>query len=65
VAIDGIDTSGMAVDYAVSLIRGQRGTPVKLIVLSNGDTEPKEITIVRDKITIQTVQSELKKTSLN
>ncbi|OHA55855.1 MAG: hypothetical protein A2388_00895 [Candidatus Veblenbacteria bacterium RIFOXYB1_FULL_43_13] len=63
VAIDGIDTSGMAVDYAVSLIRGQRGTPVKLIVLSNGDTEPKEITIVRDKITIQTVQSELKKTA--
>lgn len=61
--IDGVDTTGMAVDYAVTLIRGQRGTPVVLTVLSNGDAEAKEVTIVRDKITIQVVQSELKTTN--
>lgn len=60
--IDGVDTTGMAVDYAVTLIRGQRGTSVTLTVLSNGETEPKEVKIMRDKITIQVVQSELKTT---
>lgn len=63
IAIDGVDTAGMAVDYAVTLIRGQRGTPVTLTILSNGDVEPREVTIIRDKITIQVVQGELKKTT--
>jgi len=58
--IDDIDTTGMAVDYAVSLIRGQRGTKVKLMVLSEGKVEPKTVEIVRDRIVIQIVQSELK-----
>lgn len=63
VGINGADTNGMSVDYAVSLIRGQRGTPVTLLILSNGDTEPREVKITRDKIVIQTVQAELKKTA--
>src|SRR3989344_5046681 len=60
-SIDGVDTTSMAVDYAVSLIRGQRGTSVKLTILANGDTEAKDIAIVRDQITIQVVQADLKK----
>ena len=60
-SIDGVDTTSMAVDYAVSLIRGQRGTSVKLTILANGDTEAKDIAIVRDQITIQVVQAELRK----
>ncbi len=63
ILIDGIDTTGMAVDYAVTLIRGKRGTPVVLTILPKGSNEPKEIKIIRDKITIQTVRSEMKKTT--
>ncbi|MDP3985939.1 MAG: S41 family peptidase [Candidatus Veblenbacteria bacterium] len=58
-AIDGVDTTGMAVDYAVTLIRGQRGTSVVLTMLSN-DGEPREVSIVRSQITIQVVESELR-----
>ncbi len=61
IGIDGLDTTGMAVDYAVTLIRGQRGTEVTLAILSNGNTEPKEIKIIREKIVIRVVQTELKK----
>jgi len=60
-AIDGVDTTSMAVDYAVKLIRGQRGSTVTLLILTNGSSEPKEVKIVREKITIQVVQSELKR----
>ncbi|MBI5734150.1 MAG: S41 family peptidase [Candidatus Kerfeldbacteria bacterium] len=58
--IDGYDTSGMAVDYAVSLIRGPRGSKVKLLILAEGQNEPKTLEIVRARIVIQIVQSELK-----
>jgi carboxyl-terminal processing protease len=60
-AIDGVDTTSMAVDYAVKLIRGERGSTVTLLILTNGSSEPKEVKIVREKITIQVVQSELKR----
>jgi len=53
-AIDGVDTLGMSLDQAVSLIRGKRGSEVKLLVQHNSD-EPVEIAIVRDKIDIVSV----------
>jgi carboxyl-terminal processing protease len=56
IGIDDKDTGGMALDFAVSLIRGKKGTEVKLTVLSNGDTEPKELMIVRDTIKIESVK---------
>lgn len=59
-AIDQNDTTGMAVDYAVSLIRGVRGTKVKLIMQPYGSSEPKEVEITRDRIAIQLIKSELK-----
>ena len=55
-AIDGLDTRGIALDYAVSIIRGKRGTTVVLTILSNGNTEPQEVTIVRDTIEIDSVR---------
>ncbi len=55
-AIDGIDTTGMLVDDAVSRIRGDKGTPVKLMIIREGMKEPKELTIVRDKITVESVK---------
>lgn len=58
--IDKNDTAGMSVDYAVSLIRGLKGTKVKLIIQPNGLSEPKELEITRDRIVVQLIKSELK-----
>lgn len=62
-AIDGYDTTNIALDYAVSIIRGEKGTQVVLTVLSNGDEEPKEISIIRDKIEIDSVKYSRKSSS--
>lgn len=56
VEIDGKDTSGIALDYAVSLIRGEKGTKVALTVYRNGDDEPRKLEIIRDKIEIDSVR---------
>lgn len=58
-AIDGIDTTGMLVEDAVSRIRGDKGTEVKLLITREGLKEPKEIAIVRDKITVESVKWKL------
>lgn len=55
-AINGYNTTGIALDYAVSIIRGPKGTEVKLTILSNGDDEAKEVSIIRDKIEIDSVK---------
>lgn len=54
-AIDGTSTEGMAIDEAVSHIRGEKGTTVTLTILSAGDTESREVPITRDEITIDSV----------
>jgi len=46
-----------AVDKAVSKIRGEKGTTVKLSIIRG--TEPKEFTITRDQITDPSVKSEI------
>jgi len=48
--IDGKDTTGMSVAEAVSKIRGQRGTVVKLSILHEGDRRPADIEITREQI---------------
>ncbi len=59
-AIDGIDTQGMALDKAVSLIRGEKGTKVKLTIATASDNEIKDVEIVRDTINIISVTWEQK-----
>lgn len=49
-AIDQQETTDMALDEAVSLIRGEEGTVVNLIVLSKGDHEPRNVAVTRRKI---------------
>ncbi len=61
-AIENIDTTGLAVDKAVRLIRGERGTPVKLLILPKLSSEPKVVEVVRDKIVLKIVQGEIKTT---
>ncbi len=55
-AIDGVDTAGMAVDEAVSRIRGEKGTPVVLTISHNGVDTLEEVTIIRDTITVESVK---------
>lgn len=54
-AIDDSDTTDMALDYAVSLIRGPKGTPVTLTILRKESKEPQKITIIRGVIKIKSV----------
>jgi carboxyl-terminal processing protease len=54
--IDGVDTTGMFVDDAVSRIRGAKGTEVKLMIMREGWPEPKEMTIVRNTIIVESVK---------
>lgn len=56
-AIDGKLTDGMAVDTAIQLIRGKKGTTVKLTVAREGESKPLEISIVRDVISIPVLKS--------
>ncbi len=59
--IDNIVTSGMSVEKAIKLIRGEPGTTVKLTIFREGNQEPKEIKIIRDTINIPTLDTELRK----
>lgn len=56
--IDGASTEGMSIDEAVKRIRGEKGTEVVLTVYRAGEVEFREITIVRDTITIPTIKTE-------
>jgi carboxyl-terminal processing protease len=58
--IDGTPTTNFTTDQAVKLIRGEKGTPVKLSVLRKGESDLREITIIRDNIDIPTIKTELK-----
>ncbi len=58
--IDGSSTSEMSLDEAVLHIRGPKGTPVRLLVLHQGETTPEEIEIVRDEIELSSVYLEMR-----
>jgi len=58
--IDNNDTQDMNLDYAVSLIRGKKGTTVTLNILSSDQEQPKDLTIKRDVINTTSVTWELK-----
>lgn len=53
-----VDTTGMAADEAVTLIRGKKGTPVT-ITFYREDKGRFELTIIRDTIKIASVELEL------
>lgn len=61
IAIDGKDTTGMSVEEAVVHIRGEKGTQVKLTISRNGLETAQEISIMRDKIVIDSVKWKLDK----
>jgi len=57
--IDGQSTSGTTVDGAVSLIRGERGTPVTLNIYREGEESSFDVTLVRDIIKIPTLETKI------
>ena len=53
------DTGGLTLPEAVTLIRGKKGTEVILMILHDGEDEPVEVKLVRDTITIPSVEVEM------
>ena len=60
IKIDDKATTDLAVDEAVKLIRGTRGTTVKITFIREGASEPLEKTLTRDIIDIPTLETEIK-----
>lgn len=56
VKIDGEDTDGWSVEEAVTRIRGKRGTTIHLTLFREGETEFRELDIVRDTIRVPAVE---------
>lgn len=59
--IDETITSGLSIEKATKLIRGEKGTTVVLTIFREGDKDPLEIKITRDVINIPTLDTELRK----
>jgi len=59
--IDKTVTSGLSIEQAIKLIRGEKGTTVTLTIFREGNKDPLEIKIERDIINIPTLDTELRK----
>jgi len=59
-AIDSRDTTDMALDYAVSIIRGEEGTDVTLTTWREGWDKAQDLKITRDTIEVASVKWEMK-----
>ena len=56
--IEGEPTQDMALTDAVNKIRGPKGEPVELTILSEGSQSPEKVKIVRDDIPVHSVKSQ-------
>lgn len=56
--IDGESTQDMSLMDAVKRIRGEKGTPISLLVLHKSDNKPVEVTIVRGTIPVHSVKTQ-------
>lgn len=53
--IDEKSTLNMTIDEAVSIMRGQKGTPINLTIVRRNEPKPLSVDIIRDTIEIQSV----------
>ncbi len=60
VRINEESTESIGVDEAVQRIRGEKGTEVKFTIFRKGEEEFRDITVVRDTITIPTSKTEVR-----
>ena len=56
--LDDRSTQGMSLDEAISLMRGPKGTTIRLTIGREGSSEPQVVEIRRDIITVQSVRWE-------
>ena len=56
--IDDKPTADLSVEEAVKLIRGERGTSVRLTILSKGSEKSREVTVIRDTIRVPILETE-------
>jgi len=59
-AVESITTEDMSVQKAVQRIRGEVGTDVTLTILSEGDSESRDVTITRSTIQVPTIETSRK-----
>ncbi len=59
-SVDGQSTASWTLSQAVEKIRGEKGTEVSLSILHKDSTSPQDVKIVRDVITVKSVDSWLK-----
>lgn len=57
IAIDGQNSIDMTTDEAIELIRGEKGKPVSITVIRDGEKDPLTIEIIRDTILIPTIET--------
>ena len=59
IKVDDIDVVGMSLNKAVNYIRGEKGTPVELTVVREGEDERLAITVVRDIVNVPVIDTEV------
>lgn len=64
VAVDGQDVTGMILNEALLLIRGEAGTTVHLTVFRTDEDEMLEFDIIRERLLVPTVESEMLEDSI-
>lgn len=61
VKVDGLETISWTLPYAVSKIRGPKGSKVVLTILQENAVKPSDVTVERDAIKVSSVEWEVKK----
>jgi len=61
-SIDGVPTNEMTLEDAVARIRGPKGTSVVMLIRSRGEKTPRELTITRAVIRIESVRARTART---
>jgi carboxyl-terminal processing protease len=59
IKLDDTPVKGLTLSDAVKKMRGKPKTSIKLTIARKGETKPLEITVVRDKIKVQSVKSKM------
>lgn len=62
IKINGTDATSMSVQEAVNIIRGEKGTEVKLEIYHEGDDKTTQVAMLRDTIVVKSVEYEVKTT---
>lgn len=62
--IDEKVSTDMGIDEAVDIIRGKKGTSVKLTILRSGEQETRDISITRDVIEVKSVKLDFKDSNI-